>query len=144
MKPATVAPGAALDAACGTGRHARRLAELGHHVIGVDASPAMLERARAALPQATFLPALRRGNVFGALDMGLAPGILPGRISAQLAALYEKSVPRTARESYDANHLKWTNAANDLTRMLHDIKNAVDESAAEYQVTETRNANMFN
>ena len=25
-------------------------------------------------PKATFLPALRRGNVFGALDMGLAPG----------------------------------------------------------------------
>ena len=49
-----VAPGAALDAACGTGRHARRLAELGHHVIGVDASPAMLEKARATLPQATF------------------------------------------------------------------------------------------
>ena len=34
----------------------------------------------AALPRATFLPALRRGNVFGALDMGLAPGILPGRV----------------------------------------------------------------
>jgi len=33
-----------------------------------------------ALPQAKFLPALRRGNVFGALDMGLAPGILPGRV----------------------------------------------------------------
>jgi NADH-quinone oxidoreductase subunit G len=33
-----------------------------------------------ALPKATFLPALRRGNVFGALDMGLAPGILPGRV----------------------------------------------------------------
>jgi SAM-dependent methyltransferase len=49
-----VAPGAALDAACGTGRHARRLAELGHHVIGVDASPEMPEKARAALPQATF------------------------------------------------------------------------------------------
>jgi len=48
----------------------------------------------------------------------------------------------TAREAYDANHLKWTTAANDLTRMLLDIKNAVDESAAEYQVTETRNANM--
>ena len=49
-----VAPGAALDAACGTGRHARRLAGLGHHVTGVDASPAMLARARAAVPQATF------------------------------------------------------------------------------------------
>ena len=37
----------------------------------------------AALPKATFLPALRRGNVFGALDMGLAPGILPGRVSLE-------------------------------------------------------------
>jgi NADH-quinone oxidoreductase subunit G len=35
----------------------------------------------AALPKAKFLPALRRGNVFGAIDMGLAPGILPGRVS---------------------------------------------------------------
>ncbi len=33
-----------------------------------------------ALPEARFLPALRRGNVFGALDMGLAPGLLPGRV----------------------------------------------------------------
>ncbi|HXY27122.1 MAG TPA: molybdopterin-dependent oxidoreductase, partial [Acidimicrobiales bacterium] len=36
-----------------------------------------------ALPQAKFLPALRRGNVFGALDMGLAPGILPGRVGLE-------------------------------------------------------------
>jgi NADH-quinone oxidoreductase subunit G len=35
----------------------------------------------AALPGARFLPALRRGNVFGALDMGLSPGVLPGRVS---------------------------------------------------------------
>jgi NADH-quinone oxidoreductase subunit G len=33
-----------------------------------------------AWPQARFLPALRRGNVLGALDMGLAPGVLPGRV----------------------------------------------------------------
>jgi NADH-quinone oxidoreductase subunit G len=38
-------------------------------------------RLAAALPEARFLPALRRGNVLGALDMGLAPGILPGRVS---------------------------------------------------------------
>ena len=38
------------------------------------------ELARA-LPGARFLPALRRGNVHGALDMGLAPGVLPGRVS---------------------------------------------------------------
>ena len=33
----------------------------------------------AAHPQVHFLSALRRANVHGALDMGLAPGILPGR-----------------------------------------------------------------
>ena len=33
----------------------------------------------AAYPHARFLPALRRGNVHGALEMGLAPGLLPGR-----------------------------------------------------------------
>ncbi|MGQ0520405.1 MAG: NADH-quinone oxidoreductase subunit NuoG [Actinomycetota bacterium] len=35
----------------------------------------------AGLPGVRFLPALRRANVLGALDMGLAPGILPGRVS---------------------------------------------------------------
>jgi SAM-dependent methyltransferase len=44
--------GVALDAACGTGRHARHLQETGHRVIGVDGSPAMLEKAKAALPDA--------------------------------------------------------------------------------------------
>jgi NADH-quinone oxidoreductase subunit G len=33
----------------------------------------------AAVPGARFLPALRRGNVRGAIEMGLAPGRLPGR-----------------------------------------------------------------
>ncbi len=39
---------------------------------------AAVARIREALPHATFLPALRRGNVMGALQMGLSPGILPG------------------------------------------------------------------
>lgn len=42
-----------------------------------------VEHALVALstrPNTTFLPALHRGNVFGALDMGLAPGLLPGRV----------------------------------------------------------------
>ncbi len=42
-----------------------------------DAAAAMAE----AWPRARFLPALRRGNVMGALDMGLAPGLLPGRVA---------------------------------------------------------------
>jgi NADH-quinone oxidoreductase subunit G len=32
------------------------------------------------LPDAKILPLVRRGNVFGALDMGLAPTLLPGRV----------------------------------------------------------------
>jgi ubiquinone/menaquinone biosynthesis C-methylase UbiE len=38
--------GRALDAACGTGRLTRLLEELGHDVVAVDASAAMLARAR--------------------------------------------------------------------------------------------------
>jgi SAM-dependent methyltransferase len=47
--------GDVLDAACGTGRHAVRLAGRGHAVVGVDQSPAMLERARAKVPTGRFL-----------------------------------------------------------------------------------------
>jgi ubiquinone/menaquinone biosynthesis C-methylase UbiE len=50
----TVRPGVALDAACGTGRHAAILSSLGWRVIGVDATDAMLERARAKVPEGTF------------------------------------------------------------------------------------------
>ena len=39
---AGIPPGRALDAACGTGRHAAILAKLGHSVIGVDTTDAML------------------------------------------------------------------------------------------------------
>ena len=47
-------PGVALDAACGTGRHSRYLRDRGHPVIGIDASPEMLEKARARVPDADF------------------------------------------------------------------------------------------
>jgi ubiquinone/menaquinone biosynthesis C-methylase UbiE len=47
-------PGTALDAACGTGRHAEYLASLGHRVIGVDSSADMLEIARAKVPSGEF------------------------------------------------------------------------------------------
>jgi SAM-dependent methyltransferase len=46
--------GVALDAACGTGRHAAYLASLGHEVIGVDSSPEMLALARAKVPGGEF------------------------------------------------------------------------------------------
>lgn len=47
-------PGRALDAACGTGRHAAFLAARGHRVAGVDTSLAMLAHARMRVPEATL------------------------------------------------------------------------------------------
>ncbi len=38
------------------------------------------------MPGATFLPALRRGNVIGALEAGLTPGHLPGGVPAAQGA----------------------------------------------------------
>jgi ubiquinone/menaquinone biosynthesis C-methylase UbiE len=51
--------GTALDAACGTGRHAAFLSSIGHSVIGVDICPQMLEVARAKVTGADF----REGDV---------------------------------------------------------------------------------
>ena len=43
-----------LDAGCGTGRVAARLADLGHDVVGVDVDPAMVEVARERRPDLTW------------------------------------------------------------------------------------------
>ena len=63
----------------------------GGGVVVVLGRPSLAESASAtvdaagvlaqALPGVRFLSALRRANVHGALDMGLAPGLLPGRVS---------------------------------------------------------------
>jgi len=67
----------------------RLLGDTGEGVVFVVGRPnfaedaSVIERAIRILaeryPSATFLPALRRANVIGALDMGLAPKLLPGR-----------------------------------------------------------------
>ncbi|MEY2570446.1 MAG: NADH-quinone oxidoreductase subunit [Acidimicrobiaceae bacterium] len=52
-------------------------------------SPASVVEAAAALldakPSVKFLVGLRRANVRGAIDMGLAPGLLPGRVTLDAA-----------------------------------------------------------
>lgn len=57
-----------LDVACGEGRVARRLKELGHHVVGYEGSPALAAAAREADPgfevhvaDAAAVPALADG-----------------------------------------------------------------------------------
>lgn len=57
-----------LDAGCGTGRVAARLADLGHDVAGVDVDPAMVEVARDRRPDVVWhvadLAALDLGRTF--------------------------------------------------------------------------------
>ncbi len=48
-----------------------------------------------------------------------------------------------AREAYDARQAKWRAAAGDLASMLRGIKNAVDQSAADYLAAENANRNLF-
>ncbi len=51
---------------------------------GLAEDPRMAESVAAFardLPGATLLPVVRRANTYGALDMGLAPTLLPGRVS---------------------------------------------------------------
>lgn len=58
------------------------VALLGRTGYGED--PRLAEAVAAfvrTLPTATVLPLARRANVYGALDMGLAPTLLPGRVS---------------------------------------------------------------
>jgi ubiquinone/menaquinone biosynthesis C-methylase UbiE len=46
--------GIAIDAACGAGRQSSLLSQLGHNVLGIDQSEAMLAKAREAVSAAAF------------------------------------------------------------------------------------------
>jgi len=52
---------------------------------GLSEGPRLAEAVAAFardLPAGKIMPVTRRGNVYGALDMGLAPTLLPGRVAA--------------------------------------------------------------
>lgn len=51
--------------------------------------PDAVARFVVGLADARVLPVARRGNLFGALDMGISPGLLPGRRRAEDAAALE-------------------------------------------------------
>jgi len=78
--------GAALDAACGTGRFAEYLSARGHRVVGVDSSPEMLARARERVPGGEFrlgdlhrlpLPDTAADLVVCGLALAHVPGLEP-------------------------------------------------------------------
>ena len=65
-------PALVLDAGCGTGRVAIRLAELGYVCVGVDVDDSMLERARLRAPDLLWLQA----------DLADLADLAPGPIAA--------------------------------------------------------------
>jgi NADH-quinone oxidoreductase subunit G len=85
----------------GAGAHAAVLEALGTGPVvalvgrtGYADDPRLAEAVAAfarTLPDAVILPLARRSNVYGALDMGVAPTLLPGRVSttSPTAALVE-------------------------------------------------------
>ncbi|WP_139980525.1 class I SAM-dependent methyltransferase [Nocardioides litoris] len=89
-------PARVLDAGCGTGRVARRLAEQGYDVVGVDADASMVAVARADAPDLDWrvadLADLAGLDLGAAHDLVLAVGnvlplVEPGTLPAVLAAL---------------------------------------------------------
>lgn len=82
---AMVQPGSRiLDAGCGPGRHAGYLAERGHHVVGIDGDPILIDYARADFPEVTFVAGdlaemdLPAGGVEADFDVILCAGNVMG------------------------------------------------------------------
>jgi SAM-dependent methyltransferase len=83
-----------LDAGCGTGRIAIRLAELGHRCTGVDVDPSMLAVARRHAPAQEWL----LGDLAHLDTLGLKPGfdlvLAAGNVIPLLAPGTEPAVVR--------------------------------------------------
>lgn len=93
-----VAVGVTLSAAVAEGRPITVL--LGRPSLAEAAGP-VVDAALALhdyLPEARFLSLLRRGNVHGALDLGLVPGMLPGRVPLSDASRISKVWPTLPSE----------------------------------------------
>ena len=70
-------------------------------------------------------------------------------LTSQIAELERDAAPLVAtwdgaaREAYDVRQARWRGAAEDLSRILREIKVALDESTTEYRHTEHRNTGLF-
>ncbi|WP_128382340.1 class I SAM-dependent methyltransferase [Streptomyces cavernae] len=129
---ALLKPGArVLDAGCGTGRIAIRLAELGHYCTGVDVDPSMLAVARRNAPTQEWLHGdLARLDTLGLepdFDLALAAGnviplLAPGTESAvirQLAAALRPGGLLVTGMGLDAAHLPLPEPPVTLTEFDH-------------------------
>src|SRR5690349_6229458 len=107
-------PARVLDAGCGTGRVAIRLAGLGYAVVGVDLDASMLREARAEAPELDWrvgdLSELETGQLFDVVLVAgntiplLEPGTL-GAAARHLAAQLDEGGLLVCGFGLDADHL---------------------------------------
>ena len=76
--------------------------------LGTD--PAVIESALVQLTnansEARFLPAMHRSNIMGAFDMGLAPGLMPGRATlGEVPETWDKVPSTTGHDTAAILHL---------------------------------------
>ena len=101
--------GRSTGACCATDAGAGDRAASGRRSLTEDPAgvwPPPRRSSHEALPEARFLPTLPRGNVFGALDAGLAPGLLPGRVTPRRrpASRFADGLGRGARGARSRRH----------------------------------------
>jgi early secretory antigenic target protein ESAT-6 len=87
---------------------------------------------------------------FGALQQGSADiQKALNELQSQLGQLDRDAAPLVAtwngaaQQAYAERQRKWTSAADDLATILRNIKIAVEESAADYQRTESQAQKRF-
>jgi len=87
---------------------------------GTDAIVEAALALRDGFPGVKFLSALRRGNVHGALDMGLSPGLLPGRttLAASRAAFVDAWPNVPAAAGLDATGILEAAASGRITTLV--------------------------
>jgi SAM-dependent methyltransferase len=122
---ALVPPGSrVLDAGCGTGRVAMRLAELGYECVGVDSDASMLDVAREATNAASWqlLDLVDLGRLTDTFDLIVAAGnviplLAPRTEAAVIAGLADRLAPDGVLVTgfgLDAAHLPLPEAPFDL------------------------------
>ncbi|MEO6502070.1 MAG: class I SAM-dependent methyltransferase [Jatrophihabitantaceae bacterium] len=100
------APSLVLDAGCGTGRVAIRLAELGYRVVGVDVDSSMLAEARRSRPDLRWLSA----------DLAALPGL--DRLLGSADPASANPEPATPEPATDADGFDLAVAAGNVIPLL--------------------------
>ncbi len=108
LKGAGFSQGLVVDLGCGSGALASEIVRSGFRVFGVDASPAMIEIARQAAPEADFevsrIEDVRLPRCIAVASIGEALSYVPGPSRVNIDDIFQKvfaSLDRSGRFFFD-------------------------------------------